>query len=131
MTEEYTIIVRAPNDPDVFVVESPKESETYVVSGIPQGVPGIDAYQVALNNGFVGSVDDWIDSLKGDSAYDVALDNGFIGTEAEWLESLKTGLAIDSSVSGYILSNDGNTSIWVSLQDKLNTEQINWDLGEI
>ena len=26
---------------------------------------------------------------KGDSAYQVALDEGFVGTEAEWLESLK------------------------------------------
>lgn len=26
---------------------------------------------------------------KGDSAYEVALDNGFVGTEAQWLESLK------------------------------------------
>lgn len=27
-------------------------------------------------------------SLQGKSAYEIAVDNGFIGSEAEWLESL-------------------------------------------
>jgi hypothetical protein len=30
---------------------------------------------------------------KGDSAYEVALENGFVGTELEWLESLKAKVA--------------------------------------
>lgn len=29
------------------------------------------------------------DGLSGESAYQIAVDNGFVGTEAEWLESLK------------------------------------------
>lgn len=29
-----------------------------------------------------------INGVAGDSAYDVAVDNGFVGTEEEWLESL-------------------------------------------
>lgn len=29
------------------------------------------------------------DALKGKSAYEIAVDNGFRGTEQEWLESLK------------------------------------------
>lgn len=126
MTNEHTIIVRAPNDPDTFVVESIEQG----VPGTP-GTPGLSAYQIALNNGFVGSVTDWIDSLKGDSAYDIALNNGFVGTEEEWLESLKNGLSVDVSESGYILSNNGSVPVWVSIQDRLNEEQINWDLGEI
>lgn len=31
----------------------------------------------------------------GDSAYEIAVENGFVGTEAEWLESLR-GIAADS-----------------------------------
>ena len=31
----------------------------------PAGVPGDSAYQVALNNGFVGSEQQWLDSLQG------------------------------------------------------------------
>lgn len=29
--------------------------------------------------------------LEGKSAYDIAVENGFVGTEEEWLESLKGG----------------------------------------
>lgn len=32
---------------------------------------------------------------KGDSAYEVAVENGFMGTEAEWLESLKAKITAD------------------------------------
>jgi hypothetical protein len=30
-----------------------------------QGIQGISAYQVALNNGFVGTEQEWLESLKG------------------------------------------------------------------
>jgi len=63
-----------------------------------EGAPGADgddgrsAYQVAVDNGFVGSEAEWLESLEGAdgrSAYQVAIDNGFVGSEAEWLESLE------------------------------------------
>lgn len=101
------------------------------VESLPQGIPGISAYQVALNNGFVGTVEEWIDSLKGDSAYDVALSNGFVGSEDEWLESLKTSIEISMSDNGKILTNNGSVVGWQSLENKLNSEDILWDLGEI
>ena len=34
-------------------------------------------------------------TVRGKSAYEVAKDNGFVGTEAQWLETLKAGLATD------------------------------------
>lgn len=78
----------------------------------PQGPGGESAYQVAVRNGFIGSEDEWLKSLKGEkgnpgekgdkgdsgrgingergrSAYEVAQRNGFTGTEQEWLISLK------------------------------------------
>lgn len=67
------------------------------------GADGKSAYEVAVDNGFVGSETQWLASLKGangddgKSAYEVAVDNGFVGTEAEWLESLK---GADGSGSG-------------------------------
>jgi hypothetical protein len=57
-----------------------------------RGAAGMDAYELAVRHGFVGSVKDWIASLKGKdgddglSTYEVAVANGFEGTEAEWLE---------------------------------------------
>lgn len=80
------------------------------------GIDGESAYEVAVDNGFVGTEQEWLQSLKGEqgiqgvqgetglqgdkgndgsngidgkSAYEVAVDNGFVGTEQEWLESLK------------------------------------------
>ena len=55
------------------------------------GDDGLSAYQIALNNGFVGSELQWLESLKGDkglSAYEIAVQDGYEGIESEWLESL-------------------------------------------
>ena len=73
---------------------------------------GLSAYEVALQNSFIGTEEEWLQSLKGEqgpqgiqgdkgdkgdrgeqgekglSAYQVAIANGFVGTEAEWLQSL-------------------------------------------
>lgn len=84
----------------------------------PPGPAGASAYEIAVENGFVGTEAEWLASLEGpagaqgmegpagdpgpagadgaegpagadgDSAYQVAVDNGFVGTEAEWLVSL-------------------------------------------
>ena len=60
---------------------------------------GKSAYQIAVENGFVGTEQEWLASLKGESgeyagkglsAYEIAVKNGFVGTEQEWLASLNT-----------------------------------------
>jgi hypothetical protein len=93
-------------------------TETVVVrvaTGQP-GTPGASAYDVAVANGFVGTVEEWLEGLQGadgadgapgtpgangangtngtdgadgDSAYQIAVNNGFVGTEAAWLDSLQ------------------------------------------
>ncbi len=56
---------------------------------------GKSAYEIAVENGFNGTVTEWLESLKGesvakgDSAYDIAVKHGFEGSEIEWLQSLK------------------------------------------
>jgi len=72
-----------------------------------EGVPGDSAYEVAVDNGFVGTEVEWLASLEGTdgtngtngtngaagaagiSAYQVAVNNGFVGNEAAWLASLE------------------------------------------
>lgn len=77
---------------------------SYVVGAQgPAGADGESAYEIAVDNGFVGSESAWLASLvgpqgdpgndggpgaDGDSAYQVAVDNGFVGNEAAWLASL-------------------------------------------
>jgi len=48
--EESAILVLA-RDPAIYIQGSP-------------GPPGRSAYQVALDNGFVGTEQDWLDSLE-------------------------------------------------------------------
>ena len=61
------------------------------------GEPGKSAYEIAVDNGFQGTEQEWLDSLKGTanpgaqgkSAYDIWLENGHTGSEADFLEWLK------------------------------------------
>lgn len=51
-----------------------------------------DAYRIALDHGFVGTVSDWLESLRGDPGkdnYEIAVECGFEGTREEWLESIR------------------------------------------
>lgn len=75
------------------------------------GASGRSAYQTAVDNGFVGTEQTWLDSLKGaqgdvgpigapgESAYQIAVDNGFVGTPLDWLATLK-GVKGDPGTGG-------------------------------
>ena len=86
------------------------------------GKDGLSAYELAVENGFTGTLAEWLASLKGKdgengvdgkdgvngsdgkSAYIIAVEHGFSGTETEWLESLKGADGEDASevdLSGY------------------------------
>ena len=94
-----------------------------------QGEPGKSAYEVALENGFVGTPEAWLKSLHGKngqdgppgspgkpgatggkgrdgaSAYDIAVQNGFVGSQVDWLASLigpqgKTGPTGSTGATG-------------------------------
>ena len=50
------------------------------------------AYDLAVENGFTGTLDEWLNSLNGangKSAYAIAVEKGFQGTEEEWFASMK------------------------------------------
>ena len=90
------------------------------------GQNGLSAYQIAVNNGFVGTEQEWLASLKGRdgqngqvilgndglSAYQIAVNNGFVGTEQEWLASLKGAdgkdAAGNSGLKAHIISKNYN-----------------------
>ena len=86
------------------------------------GKDGLSAYELAVENGFTGTLAEWLASLKGKdgengvdgkdgvngsdgkSAYIIAVEHGFSGTETEWMESLKGADgsdADDMDLSGY------------------------------
>lgn len=69
----------------------PNLTSTGSGGGVP-GPRGKSAYEVAVDNGFVGTAADWVASLEGAdgaSAYAIAVSEGFEGTQAQWIESLK------------------------------------------
>lgn len=57
------------------------------------GAPGKSAYQLAVENGYEGTVLQWLASLRGlagKTAYEYAKDGGYTGTEDEFAEKLAT-----------------------------------------
>ena len=59
--------------------------------GIPASVTvtnGLSAYELAAENGYTGTVQEWLDSLGGKSAYEIAAEHGYTGTEEEWTSAL-------------------------------------------
>lgn len=50
--------------------------------------------------------------VVGISAYEIAVANGFEGTTEEWLESLKADIPVTLDDSGKFLSNDGENTVW-------------------
>lgn len=51
-----------------------------------------DAYRIAIEHGFVGTVDDWLESMRGypgKDNYEIAVECGYKGTREEWLESIR------------------------------------------
>ena len=84
------------------------------------GENGLSAYELAIQNGFTGTLIEWLESLKGAdgingingkngvdgkdgfSAYEIVVKNGFVGTESEWLDSLKGENGKELDLSKYV-----------------------------
>ncbi len=45
---------------------------------------GLSAYELAVENGYTGTVQEWLASLSGKSAYEIAVEGGYEGTKEEW-----------------------------------------------
>ena len=61
-------------------------------------------YALAVENGFEGTMEDFLEYIKGDSAYDIAVKNGFEGTEKEWITYLKGQDGMDGASSPITVS---------------------------
>ncbi len=97
-----------PPTPDLYTQLLQKISE--IQSGV-NGKDGLSAYELAQKNGFVGTLAEWLESLKGAygrdgkngvdgrdgenglSAYELAVQDGYTGTVEEWLQSITPDLS--------------------------------------
>lgn len=114
--------MRVVNEEDGLTYELSKDKskwELFTAKG-PKGDDGKSAYQSALDTGFVGTEEEWIESLKGengDSAYAVAVEEGFKGTKEEWLESIK-GPKGDSLEVGTVSLEEGDLNLTISINEE-------------
>lgn len=74
---------------------------------------GLAAYQLAVKEGYQGSMSDWLASINDLSAYEIAVQNGFSGSEEEWASAVAVAddPAIISSVD---LTQEGDLLLQLS-----------------
>lgn len=89
----------------------------------------VTAYSIAVRNGFVGSEEEWLESLKGDagkSAYEIAVEHGFPGTIDEWLSQIG-GVVEHNVLLGREQNNAHPISAISNLDVELNNKQAKMD----
>ena len=93
----------------------------YIVSRVSAGVKdGKSAYELAVDNGYNGTLTEWLESLKGEdgkSAYEIAVAYGYTGSELEWLQTLGS-------------NNDDDILETEDEEDEENEEEENEDDGD-
>lgn len=133
----------------VFVIEDNKEYR--LVGGIENTnwiYSPDSAYEIAISNGFIGTIQEWLESLvgapgpegypgppgiigpagmdgrdgkdgaDGKSAYEIALTKGYIGTETDWVDSIK-GLPGTRGA-------DGKSAYEIMVENGYNGTETDW-----
>lgn len=78
----------ATNSTDITTLNGKVSTLETEVANIESGQDGLSAYQIAVNNGFVGTEVEWLESLKGQNGLD-----GINGSDAEVTsENIETAL---------------------------------------
>lgn len=132
------VYIEKETTPNISVFKIREDAQ---IKGI-KGDDGKSAYEVAVENGYNKSVEEWLKSLKGedggkgDSAYEIAVKNGYDKSESEWLKSLKGEQGDPGTVEvvnelGYSETDVvSQKTITENLDAKANTEDI-FDVTEM
>ncbi|WP_407453757.1 leucine-rich repeat domain-containing protein [Methanobrevibacter sp.] len=98
---------------------------------------GLSAYELAVQYGYGGTVQEWLDSLNGKSSYEIAKENGYTGTETEWTASLKAAAGKDGvngidgiGISSSVINNDGELVVTYTNGQTANLGVVIGDKGE-
>lgn len=100
------------------------------------GANGLSAYEVAVKNGYKGTVEQWLASLVGEagekgqvgkSAYDLAVENGYTGTVQQWLVSLigdagKNGSSGEDGAAGA----NGESAYELAVKNGYTGTEVQW-----
>ena len=110
---DYTIIVELCRVVRDAVLYTPTAVTANVLEGL-KGDTGLSAYELAVQEGYQGTLQEWLRSLGGADAYEVAKSAGYTGSREEWLKTLigETGLSAYelAKSEGY----EGSLTEWIA-----------------
>lgn len=85
-------------------IKSPRVKGNVASTYGANGKDGKSAYELAVQKGYEGTLEEWLESLvgpEGESAYDIAKKYGFEGTEEEWLATLSPKVEVTETEGGH------------------------------
>lgn len=85
---------------------------------------GLSAYELAAEQGYDGSLEDWLKSLNGKSAYEIAVENGYTGTEDEWNKAIANVSQNNVTIKNAEFSKDGDLIITLSDGTTINVGKV-------
>lgn len=86
---------------------------------------GLSAYELAVEQGYDGSVQDWLKSLSGKSAYEIAEENGYSGSEKDWAKALENAAKQQQSeIKTAYFTEKGNLVIALSDGTSINVGSV-------
>lgn len=99
------------------------EENTNAMNRINGFQDGKSAYEIAVEHGYEGTEEEWLQSLNGKdgkSAYEIAVEKGYEGTEEEWLSEIKDYSKLNNKpqINSHTLSGN-KSSDELGLQNKL------------
>lgn len=112
--------VTVKTKPPLSALEADVKSVVVKVGRTPAGARGAAGRDGIDGKDGIDGIDG-VDGKDGDSAYQIAIDNGFLGTEAEWLASLKGADGQDGAGGGGDMTLDDGRLI----KQRLLTQDIN------
>lgn len=100
------------------VIIHDKRSKNAVTTSVENG---LSAYELAVQYGYKGTVQEWLNSLNGKSAYEIAQDNGYSGSESDWANTLKATAGKDGvGIKTATFNADGQLVITLSDNTAIN-----------
>lgn len=84
---------------------------------------GLSTYELAVEKGYKGSVQEWISDISDKSSYDVIKNNGFNGSESEWINMIDEDEDVNKEMIGIKsaeISEEGELLIVLTDDRKIN-----------
>lgn len=86
MTEEERTLWERLGEPSYLTtISAPLNGDVNISGTVTLSTTGKSAYEIAKQNGFEGTEQEWLKTLQGKDAYEIAVENGYTGTIQDWI----------------------------------------------